>query len=244
MSNQHFDPKYISRNEFAQHWQSIGSQQSPLLLHQEQADSWLNRLWTLHTESTRHYHTARHLQEMWQYLNSVRQSLSLSTLQYDSLLFAIYFHDAIYNPQSSTNEADSAALWQACAADLHMSDSITTHVATMILATQSHRVPDHDENDPEAKTEAFVIQLLLDLDLAVLGKDEAAYDAYAAAIRREYAFVPTDEYCTKRASILQNMLDQSPRLFGNPIFFHTLEGRARNNLRREIAMLQRGEIIL
>jgi predicted metal-dependent HD superfamily phosphohydrolase len=76
------------------------------------------------------------------------------------------------------------------------------------------------------------------LDMAVLAKDEAAYDQYAACIRNEYHFVPHDVYCAKRADILQTFV-QRPCLYYTPILAQAWQARARLNLHREIAMLRR-----
>ena len=48
----------------------------------------------------------------------------------------------------------------------------------------------------------------LDADMAVLGKQPAAYDHYAALIRKEYQHVPHDTYCEKRADILESFLGE------------------------------------
>jgi len=49
----------------------------------------------------------------------------------------------------------------------------------------------------------------LDADLAVLGKQPAAYDHYAALIREEYQHVPHNTYCEKRADILESFLGEN-----------------------------------
>ena len=84
----------------------------------------------------RHYHTLRHFEEMFGYsdllipyeLNHVQDNgvtltekgmtLSVNTKLFDAILtLSIFFHDAIYNPKSSTNEEDSVALYKNFEAD-------------------------------------------------------------------------------------------------------------------------------
>ena len=48
----------------------------------------------------------------------------------------------------------------------------------------------------------------LDAALAVLGKQPAAYDHYAALIREEYQHVHHDTYCENRADILESFLGE------------------------------------
>jgi predicted metal-dependent HD superfamily phosphohydrolase len=78
--------------------------------------------------------------------------------------------------------------------------------------------------------------MLLDADLAVLGADEAAYDRYAAAIRREYAWVPEDRYRAGRARVLEDFLGR-PQVYHTAAMRSRAEDRARANLRREVAAL-------
>lgn len=80
---------------------------------------------------------------------------------------------------------------------------------------------------------------MLDLDLAVLGAPRAIYDAYAAAIRREYAMVPDAAWRTGRAGVLDRFLDR-PRLYQTGHFHERLESAARANLADEAAALHAG----
>ena len=77
---------------------------------------------------------------------------------------------------------------------------------------------------------------LLDADLAILGAASDEYDRYAAAIRREYAWVDENAYRAGRSQVLQGFLHR-------PCIFHTAdwaaraENPARCNLQREIDAL-------
>jgi predicted metal-dependent HD superfamily phosphohydrolase len=157
--------------------------------------------------------------------------------QQDALVLATFFHDAIYNVHSGTNEEDSAVLFQQFVQELReggvaIARDLEDTVVQMILATQKHQVS--SEHDP-------LLALFLDLDMAVLGKEATAYDQYAQLIRREYQHVPHDTYCEKRAEILEEFLKQ-PQIYGTETLLVALEQRARDNLQREIECLRRGEI--
>ena len=178
---------------------------------------------------------------MFEYLAAVMQQedLKLQPSQEVTIVLSIYFHDAIYNPQSASNEEDSEKLWQEFAKQVNtIPREIVHEVAKFIFATKAHKVSDDGggDQDDDSKLLAF----FLDLDLAVLAKQPDAYMSYAALIRKEYHFVPAETYCAKRAEILQDMVHQK-RLYASPVFA-PWETRARNNLRNEVALLKQGTI--
>lgn len=200
-------------------------------------EEWFDRLWTMHMEPSRHYHTAVHLQEMICYLELVLQhpnlpcfASSLSENQQSVIRLAIFFHDCIYNVRSSHNEEESANVFEQFASEVNVQVEVATNVLHFIRATQHHRV------SPEHTTD---LALFLDLDMAVLGKDDNAYRAYAALIRKEYSFVPRDVYCSKRAELLQTFLEQS-QIFGTSVMQGALEDQARKNVQNEIDALRNG----
>ena len=79
--------------------------------------------------------------------------------------------------------------------------------------------------------------ILVSIDLAVLGAEPAAYDAYARAVRQEYAHVPQAAWRQRRAAVLQRFLD-APVIFPDPAFRAAREPQARANLARELASLR------
>ena len=76
----------------------------------------------------------------------------------------------------------------------------------------------------------------LDWDLSVLGAAASIYDAYAAAIRREYAHVPEAAYRKGRGQVLDGFLAQ-PTIYRVAEFQRQWETPARINLQRELAAL-------
>jgi predicted metal-dependent HD superfamily phosphohydrolase len=207
-------------------------------------DEWFHRLWQLHTQDTSHYHTPVHLLEMIGYLYIVLEyqhrhntDSPPTTLEEDNdeqaILLSIFFHDAIYNPKSATNEEDSAAFFESFAHESKMTQSLQAKVSTFILATKAHKVSEHNSAS---------LALFLDLDMAVLGKEAHAYMAYASLIRKEFNFVPHHTYCEKRAEVLDTFL-KNAAIYGTMLMRQALEERARSNLRNEIALLRKGTIL-
>jgi predicted metal-dependent HD superfamily phosphohydrolase len=73
-------------------------------------------------------------------------------------------------------------------------------------------------------------QLLVDIDLSILGAERERFDEYERQIRAEYAFVPALIFNAKRRQILRSFLDR-PRIYSTPAF-SVLEATARANLAR------------
>jgi predicted metal-dependent HD superfamily phosphohydrolase len=201
--------------------------------------TWFDRLCQYHKEEHRHYHTLMHLEEMFMYLDLVvkSQETAITPQEEKALVLATFFHDSIYNVHSSTNEEDSAALFQAFMRESTSDGNANHHdiesfVVRCILATKKHEFA--PENPP-------ILNLFLDLDMSVLGKDIQAYMKYASLIRKEYSFVPHEVYCEKRAEILELFLKQ-PQIFGTHPMLQAFEQRARDNIASEIDMLRRGQI--
>jgi len=193
-------------------------------------DAWFhNKIVPMYSEPTRFYHTLVHLEEMLGYLDLLDYN---HVKDYQTLVLTIFFHDVVYDPKSPTNEEDSAKLFQDFMADCSgaQNDELKSRVVQYILATKSHTVAEEDA----------CAQLLLDIDMAVLGKEKEAYLEYSALIRREYAFVEHNVYCEKRAEVLKGFLEQP--IFGTQVMRNALEEQARENLKAEIESLQRGDI--
>lgn len=137
------------------------------------------------------------------------------------LEFAIWFHDLIYDTHAADNEERSAA-----AASSFLSGSgFGTDVADLILATK------HD-----GRVLAGDAALLCDIDLSIFGRTTETYDAYAAAIRQEYSWVPSAEYIKGRTRVLEIFLSRS-RIFRLDPLEADYGPRARENIRNEIKRL-------
>lgn len=207
------------------------------------SDAWFHRIYHQHNETGRYYHTAVHLKEMLEYLQLLESSKDDTTLLPTSssqwYRLAIFFHDVVYNPQSSQNERDSILLFAQFCKELNLPETTKNVVSTLILATEKHQIIHTDGDD---NVEDPLQQVFLDMDMAVLGKKTGAYLAYAALIRKEYSFVPRQVYCEKRAAILDSFLKQRPQIYLSDIFHQALEKQARQNLKKEIELLLEGLI--
>jgi predicted metal-dependent HD superfamily phosphohydrolase len=79
-------------------------------------------------------------------------------------------------------------------------------------------------------------QLLVDIDLSILGAPQARFDEYERQVRREYAWVDEPIFRSVRSSILKEFLAR-PSIYSTTSFRDRLENSARENLKRSIAAL-------
>ena len=146
---------------------------------------------------------------------------------------AILFHDAVYDPRRTDNERSSAALLRARMAG-RVAPARLDAAEAMVLATERHELPDGLPDAVASDARHF-----LDMDLAILGAPEDAFDAYDRAIRAEYAHVPEATFRAGRAAVLRGLRARAP-IFLTPLFRARFEAPARRNLDRVIAGLEAG----
>ncbi|WP_378942604.1 hypothetical protein [Mesorhizobium sp. ANAO-SY3R2] len=176
----------------------------------------------------RHYHGIRHIEALLALAAEYRADLT----DPDAVDAAIWFHDAIYDSRSKDNEAQSAAL----AADKlkgRTDDARIARIVAMIEATATHEIP--PLADAHARQDAA---LFLDMDLAILGAPATAFDAYEAAVRREYSWVSDTDWRKGRAAVLRGFLAR-PRIFHTDILAARFERQARANMKRSLETLSR-----
>jgi predicted metal-dependent HD superfamily phosphohydrolase len=176
-----------------------------------------------HREAHRRYHTAVHVMYVIEHIAELERAGEPIT-DPAAVRVAALFHDIVYDPRSSTNEADSARLAASEMTAVGWATDRCAHIARLIEATAGH--------DPSGADQA----ILLDADLAVLGADPAVYQAYVNGVRAEYAHVDDDAWRVGRAAVLRHFLDR-PTIFATPTMHADRERRARANLTAEIAAL-------
>jgi predicted metal-dependent HD superfamily phosphohydrolase len=141
--------------------------------------------------------------------------------------FALWFHDAVYDPKAGDNEEQSAALAKECLIGLGANQKFSEDVAFLIMATKSH--------DVGTSIDAAV---MVDVDLSILGRDTKRFFEYEEQIRTEYQWVPHLVFASKRTEILKRFLARE-RIFATDWFRNKYEKQARLNLEASIAVLSR-----
>ncbi|GAB3200112.1 putative metal-dependent HD superfamily phosphohydrolase [Pontibacter aydingkolensis] len=185
----------------------------------------VNNLWEelekAYTSKSRHYHNLDHLA----YMLELAEKYKHDAIKYESLQFAIFYHDIFYSPTRSDNEEKSAELAAKKLAKIGLNTNDIASIKEMIVATKAH------QEHPDVTT-----NFLLDLDLAILGAGWQKYNVYRQAVRKEYSIYPDLVYKPGRRKVLQHFLSQQ-HIYKTPFFRERLELQARENLRMELDML-------
>jgi predicted metal-dependent HD superfamily phosphohydrolase len=184
----------------------------------------LEKLVQAYGEPHRHYHTLDHIGALLALLDRHGRGAADT----DALRLAILFHDVVYDPTRHDNEQASAEVAAAQLTRLGFPAALVAKVARYIVATRHDR-PAEGMGDAD-------LALLLDIDLSVLAAAPGDYRAYAAAVRREYAFVPDRLYRTGRRRVLEGFLARE-RIYLTEPLWALWEEPARANLAAEIATL-------
>jgi predicted metal-dependent HD superfamily phosphohydrolase len=180
--------------------------------------NWLD-LEKAYSKKSRHYHNLVHIKDMIE-----SYDLYFDKLKYpNEVLYAIFYHDYIYESSKKDNELKSAEFAiEILPKEISLNSEL---IFDMICATQMHQ--DNKVGD---------INLLIDFDLKVLARDWDEYKIYFEQIRKEYRIYPDFLYKPGRVKALKHFL-------GNKFIFQTeefrdlYEQRARKNIEKEILLL-------
>ena len=177
-----------------------------------------DQLVAAYTAPGRHYHNLTHIEDC---LGALAAVDGLSAAEREILTEAIWWHDVVYDATRPDNEELSAQL-----AEQHVRPELRPEVGRLIRLTSTHQV------DPQDRLGA----ILISIDLSILGAQPARYDAYAAAIRKEFAHVADSDYRAGRSRVLARFAAR-PFIFPDAGFAEKYDRQARENLAREIASL-------
>jgi predicted metal-dependent HD superfamily phosphohydrolase len=180
----------------------------------------MNQLVAAYSERQRHYHTLQHLREC---LVQFDAAVTLAR-QPAEVELALWFHDAVYDPQRQDNEERSADWARASVLAAGCGAELAERVAALVLATKTHVAP---KGDADAA-------LLLDVDLSILGAAPGRFDESGRQIRAEYSHVPDAEFRSGRTRVLRGFLERD-RIYVTEAFHDALEARARANLQRALS---------
>jgi predicted metal-dependent HD superfamily phosphohydrolase len=174
-------------------------------------------------EPHRKYHTVQHLEECFGKLDEVR-ALAEHPAEIE---LALWFHDAIYDVKRRDNEKKSADWARASASAAGAPAAACDRVHALVMATRHKAIP--------RGTDA---EILVDVDLSILGAAPERFDEYEHQVREEYAWVPDFLFRRKRTAILKEFLAR-PRIFSSALFHDRYERQARSNIERSLGQLGR-----
>lgn len=202
------------REAWEKAWQGLGVAAPPKLEY--------DKLIAAYTEPHRAYHTRQHLEECLTRLREVRGMCSHP----DEVELALWYHDAIYAPRRSDNETRSADWLVKIANQISVPVTVIGRMRELVLATRHDAIP--------AGIDA---QILVDIDLSILGASAQRFDEYERQVRKEYRWVPLLLYRSQRARILESFVKR-PRIYSTEFHFNMLESKAHENITRSLGQLR------
>jgi predicted metal-dependent HD superfamily phosphohydrolase len=194
-------------------WQTLGAAGDGLVLRDRLLVAW--------AEPQRKYHTLQHLGDCLSLFERYRQLAE----QPAEVEMALWFHDAVYDVKGKVNEARSAAWAQAELQAAGVSAAVIERITGHIMATCHAALPVGADQ-----------QLLVDIDLSILGASRPRFLEYEEQVRAEYAWVPGFLFRRKRREILKEFLARQP-IYNTPSMRAAFESQARDNLAYSIAAL-------
>lgn len=169
----------------------------------------------------RYYHNLNHLEKVYTELKHCKIQID----DWDTVLFALFYHDIIYKATRNDNEEQSAELAEKRLKEINYPAEKTARCKQHILATKSHLpCSDNDTN------------LFTDADLAILGYPLKEYMAYSRQVRKEFSYYPNILYKPGRKKVLLHFLEMS-YIYKTGFFQQKYEEPARENIRQELTKL-------
>nr|WP_298137662.1 N-methyl-D-aspartate receptor NMDAR2C subunit [uncultured Pseudomonas sp.] len=174
----------------------------------------MRQLLAAYQEPQRKYHTLQHLTEC---LAMLQEHLELAE-QPGEVEMALWFHDAVYDVKASDNEQKSADWASRSLAEAGVAQAHIDGVVQLIMATCHSALPQGRDQ-----------QLLVDVDLSILGSPRARFVEYERQIAEEYSWVPEIFFRQKRGAVLEEFIARRP-IYSTAALQQKLERQAQDNL--------------
>ncbi len=211
---EHLNP--LLRERFRHLWRRMGAADDGSRVFDE--------LLQAYQEPHRHYHGLEHLRDCLDQLGPAPAAREAR----DAAETALWFHDAVYVPHGTDNEARSAAWAVHALTQAGATEKRAGEVARLVRLTDHTRPAE----DP-------VGALVCDVDLSILGRTPAEFAEYERRIRAEHGQVPEPIYRARRASVLAGLFARRP-LYRSDHFRALYEAAARRNLTSSLESLGAG----
>ncbi len=182
----------------------------------------LERLREAYDEPHRAYHTARHVGACLAVLDE--EAVAALPERPAEVEAALWFHDAVYDTHAHDNEERSAAWAEECLAVAGVDPRVAARIGDHVRATRTHAAASSDG------------QLVVDIDLSILGAEDVVFDRFEEEIRLEYAWVEQAAFAAGRSAVLRRFLDR-PAIYATALFRERHEARARANIARALEAL-------
>ena len=194
-------------------WEELGAARSDEKLFSD--------LLGCYRQPARKYHSTQHLSECLENCRELRREARFPA----EVELALWFHDAVYDVLRKDNELRSAQWAKRSVLAAGCPDDAAQRVHELVMATRHQAVPS-----------GMDAQIVVDVDLWILGAPPGRFDEYERQIRDEYRHVPGIIFRPKRKALLKSFLERQ-RIFATALFFERHEAQARANLERSLERL-------
>ncbi len=191
--------------------------------HPPTSDAVWDELIRHYSEPHRTYHNLSHIMVLLRHAETHRHQIN----RMETVEFAIWFHDVIYDTHLKDNERRSAEWARRAMIAMQIDERHIPPVMECIVATERHEI---------TAPRIVDLPLFLDMDLSILGTKEGIYKEYTEVIRAEYSWMPIEEYRIARGRFLQRLLER-PTLYFTPAMADGHEHQARLNIESELQEL-------
>lgn len=168
-----------------------------------------------YAEKHRCYHTLRHVDSCLSWLDW----FTFAAERPAEVELALWFHDVVYDPTASDNEAKSAEFAHQRLRAVGVPSDSLERICQHIMATADHQGICGDA------------ALVVDIDLAILAANGADFARFEAQIRKELEWVPEPLYRLGRRRVLKRFY-RRPFIYSLAPLRELFESAAKNNLRR------------
>jgi predicted metal-dependent HD superfamily phosphohydrolase len=163
----------------------------------------------------------QHLHECFEKLRELRALAQKP----EEIELALWFHDAIYDTRRKDNEEKSADWARSAILEAGVAAPAGDRIYELVMATRHNAAP-----------AGMDTQILVDVDLSILGASPDRFDEYELQVRQEYSWVPGPLFRRERRKVLEDFL-QRQTIFQSKQFITAYESQARENLQRSIEKL-------
>ncbi|MBD0400476.1 hypothetical protein [Flammeovirga sp. EKP202] len=184
-------------------------------------EQYWNEITNHYSSKERKYHNLNHLEHMIVELDDVESKVE----DLNPFLFALFYHDLVYNPLKGNNESKSAEIAVKKLSNIGVNSDTISKCKNHILATKQHLL-----------SEVADTNLFIDIDISILGQKWEVYATYFQNVRSEYAIYPDFIYNNGRKKVLKHFLEGD--IFLTSHFQKKYEQQARDNINREIQILK------
>jgi predicted metal-dependent HD superfamily phosphohydrolase len=176
-----------------------------------------------YSEINRHYHGLYHISFIWAMHNVLSKTfVCTSYLQYslakERIADTTLYHDVVYNPKLTDNEARSAELWGQI-------DGFGAWVTGTIMATANHLAVRPVETDDDRLREWFV-----GLDLVSMAAPWEVFSLNNKLVRLEYGHVTDSAWNKGRTGFIEKL--SGVQIYRDPILHELFEADAQCNITR------------